>query len=363
MKKIVIVASSLQAGGAERVISILSSAWINNGYEVTILTTFLDESENDFYNISNKVTRIRLIEHCKTRTRSFLGYFNRMLIFRGIIQRENADIVISFVDRINIMTLIGLFGTNNSVAVCERIDPFEHPIGKLMGWLRPIMYRKASVVFAQTDYVAKRMKSHWKLEHVEVIANPLPNDLPQPIDWIFRENVILSVGRLDRQKGHDLLLNAWASIQTNFPEWKLRILGEGEERSNLESQMLKLGLEGRVEIPGLVSPIWQEYQKAKIFVLASRYEGFPNALLEALAMGCACLSTKCPSGPEEIICDDENGMLVAIDYTSIADSLQSLIENNGAQRKYALRYKYAKEKYSIELIASEWERKLGLYKS
>ncbi len=122
----------MKAGGAERVVSILSSAWAEKGYQVTLVTTFLDEAGSDFYTISNKVNRVKLCDHCKATSRGFIDYFSRMLKFRQLIQKEEPSIVISFMDRINVMTLIALLGTKIPVAVSERIDPFEHIIVKII---------------------------------------------------------------------------------------------------------------------------------------------------------------------------------------------------------------------------------------
>ena len=279
-----------------------------------------------------------------------------MLVFRKLIQSEHPDVVISFMDHINVLTLIALLGCKIPVIVNETGDPFHQPIGQVVGWFRPKLYQWASATTALNTLIAQRMENEWKLPKVNVIPNSLPHLIPEPIPWDLREKIILSVGRLSREKGHDLLLNAWAKIYTNFPDWKLRIVGDGVERSNLEDQIKNAGLKESVELLGKKFPVWPYYQQARVFVLPSRYEGFGNVLIEAMAMGCTCISTNC-SGPQSIINHGVNGLLVATEKTElIANSIVRLLSDGSLCKKLSENGIRSREKYTLKRYVEDWDK-------
>jgi len=168
--------------------------------------------------------------------------------------------------------------------------------------------------------------------------------------------MILSVGRLGIEKGHDLLIRAFAAAEGAQKGWDMTILGEGNERLNLERLISGLGLTASVHLPGIVKEPAEWMQKTSLFVLTSRYEGFPNALLEAMACGCAVIATDCPSAPAEIINNDINGLLVpAEDVTALSNAMQKIIDDESLRQRLGVQALKVKTTFSQETIMAKWD--------
>jgi len=166
---------------------------------------------------------------------------------------------------------------------------------------------------------------------------------------------ILSIGRLVPQKGFDQLLAAFSGLVGRFPEWRLVILGEGPMRSNLEEMCDNLGLKGQVTFSGTITITEHLLRCAKIFVLPSRYEGFPNALLEAMAAGMAVVSFDCPTGPREMIEPGTNGVLVPLGKISLLESsLAELMSDPQKRARLGDRARLVRELYSLAEISRQW---------
>jgi glycosyltransferase involved in cell wall biosynthesis len=167
---------------------------------------------------------------------------------------------------------------------------------------------------------------------------------------------IVSVGRLSREKGHDQLIAAFSQIAAKYPAWRLTIYGDGAERANLDAQRDRLGLQHRIELPGWIRDPEEVLRKAELFVLPSRYEGFPNALLEAMAAGLACISFACESGPAEIIQHEENGMLVpSEDVDGLASAMERLILDAELRRKLGNAARDVTQRFSLDRFFQQWD--------
>ena len=167
---------------------------------------------------------------------------------------------------------------------------------------------------------------------------------------------MVAAGRLSEEKGFDKLIEAFAKIAPHHPDWHLAILGEGPERASLEHRVREHGLQGRVEIPGVVRNPEDYFHASDIFVLTSRYEGFPNALCEAMACGLPVVSFDCPVGPGEIINHGENGSLVpAGDVSALAAALRRVIENPEEAARMADCATNVVERFDKQRVAARWE--------
>ena len=278
----------------------------------------------------------------------------RIRRLRRALLDTQPTIVISFIDRINIRVLVSLYGTKIPVIVSERADPRMDYIGVFWNSLRRVLYPRAAAIVAQTQTVADWFTDTQKITNVDIIANPVSKrDSPPSSD---RAPLVVAVGRLTKQKGIDLLLQSWAEVNTHA-NWQLSILGDGDQREELEALSLSLKLTDTVRFHGNVSDPDEVLQQAAIFVLPSRYEGFPNALLEAMACGLAAISFNCPSGPADIIRQDFDGLLVpAEDTKQLSQAIQRLIDDQPLRETLSRNALTVTDRYSQERIMSEWDQ-------
>src|SRR6185369_16170488 len=202
------------------------------------------------------------------------------------------DAVISFIDKVNILTLLATRGLRLRVIVSERTDPASHDIGKWWSRLRRMTYPWAGAVVGQSGTVCRWLEQFVDNKNLHVIPNAvqrLSEGVDHPVD--LRDlsggldptaNIIIAMGRLGKEKGFDLLITAFARIAPLHPDWHVVILGEGEQRSLLLQLAQELELHDRVHLPGRVKSPLPYLRQAQLFVLPSRFEGFPNALCEAM---------------------------------------------------------------------------------
>jgi len=218
-----------------------------------------------------------------------------------------------------------------------------------------MLYPFSQALVVQTDPVAAWAYRVISLSRVRVIPNFVREMHVQGIMPEEREPVILAVGRLDKQKGHDLLIRAFARADAKQKGWRLVILGEGPERSNLWRLTEDLGIHDAVSMPGVVKEPAEWMYKADLFVLPSRYEGFPNALLEAMACGCAVIAADCPSGPAEIIRHGVNGLLVPREnITALSTAMDRLMQDSNTRQRLSDQALKVKETFSQGEIMNRW---------
>ncbi|MGD9643669.1 MAG: glycosyltransferase, partial [Elusimicrobiales bacterium] len=284
--KLTCVINSMSGGGAERVMTHLSGGLARRGHKVTVTT--LDPAIPDFYPAPPGVERT-VAEAPPGGCRWYqLGRQRaRVLGLRRRILEQAPDAVISFVDVSNILTLAACRGSGIPVVACERINPRQYRIGPHWELLRRLLYPSAACVVMLTEDTLSWARGTTGARAAAAIHNPVPtprfsDGAPRP-DFFGPGKNLLAMGRLEDQKGFDLLLRAFADIAAGFPDWRLTILGEGPERARLEALRDGLGLGGRAMLPGTRPNSFDVLKYADLFVFSSRFEGFGMALAEALA--------------------------------------------------------------------------------
>ena len=355
--QIAFVIASLRAGGAERVASLLCNEWAESN-KVSLIT--FDGAQHDFYRLDPKINRFEL-GFFKTSSHFLvkLGQnIKRLYRFRSAIKAIKPDLILSFMDVPNGISLLGSMFTGIPVVISERVDPHFPGYGFAVEKIKKALYRWAAACVCQTQVVAAWAREFLPKAKVWVIPNPIQIkgfsdlDIRKP-----KESIILAIGRLEQQKGFERLISAFHAVSGKFPDWDLIILGEGSERASLSNQVEKLGLLNRVYLPGLIPEyeISDFFRKAACFALSSRAEGFPNALLEAMAHGLAVVSFDCPSGPAEIILSGVNGFLVPDgDVTQFSEALTKLMNSGELRRQLGSQARLVREKYQLDKISDKW---------
>ena len=348
--KIAFVLPEIGPGGAERVAVILAGQWQLAGHDVTLLT--LDNgSVPPFYPIPEGVGHraLGLQRSSRGMVDAVLSNVGRVRHLRRAILSLRPDVAVSFIDQANVLTLLACMGTGIPVVVSERISPQHHSLPKPWRLLRRLVYPRAAHLVAPTAAMARMMEA-WSPRPVAVIPNPV---VALPLCDAVREPMVLAVGRLVPQKGFDLLIQAFAASMPQ--DWSLKIVGEGPERGALEELAVKHGVADRVSLPGVVSDLAPLYARVGIFALSSRYEGFPNALCEAMAAGVACVAVDCPTGPGEILRHGVNGLLVRPgESLSLSKALSTLSEDGDWRRNLGIAAMNSIGRLSPEVVAKTW---------
>jgi glycosyltransferase involved in cell wall biosynthesis len=353
-----LIVASLTCGGAERVISTMANYWSSKGWEINLLT--LDDGKvPPFYDLDSQIchTPLGIVINSSNPSAAIWNNLKRIQKLRSAIINSKPNVVISFMITTNVIVLLATRWLKVPVVVSERNDPARSSIGRIWKQLRQWTYPFADRIVVQTkragDYFSSKLQ-----KRICVIPNPvlLPPYETELSDKLLGERSLIAMGRLVPQKGFDLLLEALAKLKDRYPEWTLTILGEGELRPQLESLRNELGLDDRVHFPGRVKNPYEFLQQADIFIMSSRFEGFPNALCEAMACGLPVISTDCPNGPKEIIHDGINGILVPNkDVSALAAAMERLMSDEKERQCLADRAKEVTETFSLEKVMSLWE--------
>ncbi len=358
-RKILVLVSSLGGGGAERVASLLCNAWHQAGHQVALMPTFPDDATNGY----PLEAGVRLLQPTVTGPKTLSGQFRRLRELRRTLCAEQPDVLVTFLTNVNVAGLLAATGLGVRVLVCERIFPPRFPLSRSLELLRRWTYPLAERVVVQTEAIRDWFVEHHPRVRVSVIPNPLVLPLADssprlPIAPTVPEEacVILGVGRLDAQKGFADLLHACARLGDKGCNWHLVILGEGPERARLSSMIEALGLQGRAHLPGWAGNMSQWYQRAQLFVLSSHFEGFPNALLEAMGHGVASVAYDCPTGPSDIVDHPRNGLLVAPDAgpSGLADAMSQLLEDPPKRQAMAKQAQEVADRFSPANVLQAW---------
>jgi GalNAc-alpha-(1->4)-GalNAc-alpha-(1->3)-diNAcBac-PP-undecaprenol alpha-1,4-N-acetyl-D-galactosaminyltransferase len=356
--RIVLAINCLRGGGAERVMSWLANRLLESGHEVTLITFQL--ASNYDYECNHGVRQVHLGFHryCNSsRVTGFVNLIRWRSLLRRTVEEARADVVLSFIDGMNVYCLFSLLGKRVPIVVAERTDPSQSLMSSNKKKVRPFLYRiKSKAVVFQTENIAAQYKALWRLNVVRVIPNAVQATFTStPV--IQARKVVLAVGRLDRQKGHDVLLNAWAALGAATDGWILRVVGDGIERQNYHQFIEKLDLNGKVELPGFIQDVAVEYQEASVVVLPSRVEGFPNALLEAMAAGKPVVVSNLPDACREVIQHEVNGLLYdGNSPAALADALRRLLGDEQLRENLACKAVEVRQRFSEKSVYSLWEQ-------
>ncbi|MGL1862832.1 MAG: glycosyltransferase family 4 protein [Pseudodesulfovibrio sp.] len=355
--KIALVISSLGLGGAERVASHLANFWTRAENEVHILTLSGGDVE-PFFDLDSAVhvAPLDLMRESSSLFDAVLNNLRRVWVLRQALAELSPDVAVSFMDATNVLTLLACVGQGTPVVVSERTDPSVHNVGFAWNALRSLAYPRALAVVVQTQGALEGLPKAARRQAV-VIPNPVvPFPLDEREDLFLPRPCVMGMGRLSHEKGFDVLVDAFSLAVERYPDWTLVLLGDGPEKDNLKSQCETLGIVDKVHFAGKVGKVGEYLRQADMFVLPSRYEGFPNALCEAMACGLPVIASDCRSGPREIVEQAVNGMLVQSEQPkAMAEVLVLLMEDSALRQRLGRAAVYVSDRFSVQKILSQWD--------
>lgn len=407
--RITVVIHSLLGGGAERQISCLSNYLYRAGSHVTLIT--LDNHEKDVYPLERGIHRVRLgvMRPSKNKFDALRANSQRKRILRKAVKESNPQAIISFCDKTNILTLAACAGLKVPIVISERSDPQKQKLGLFWEAMRRLYYPRCTICVVQTDevanYLAPMLKdrkklvvipsaiatdevssdqvpsvdSGWESNHkpeskaselVEDPLAPLPveesdassGEIPdtKPNDVLQQHfHRLLYVGRLSPEKGPDRLIQCWRGLARQFPDWKLVFVGDGELKEQLSWLVSSYRLTAQVEFLGWQTDMRAMWQTADAFVLSSNYEGFPNALLEALWNQIPSVTTFCSSSIRKIIRHEHNGLIAGNDEESLERNLGRLLNEPNLRKKFRENARASVAAFQWSTVSLQWFDAIG----
>lgn len=358
-RRVFLVVSSMQGGGAERVAATLANCWVGEGWEVTLVVTFSGRGKC-FYTLDSRVSQLYLADLVRDRVSGWRSKISRLARLRRLIERERPDVVVSFLPHVNVAAIAASLGTGTPVIVSERTNPaLDVDATRMQRLLRRVFYRFADAVVIQTQSVECAVRASAPgAARFEVIPNPVPPALPvgRQFGSGAGRHRLVACGRLVPEKQFRELIEHFVRISRERADWDLWIWGDGPEESELRRTVESLGLSGRVFIQGRTDDIWGEMLRADIFVLVSAFEGFPNSLLEAMALGVPSVAFDCDFGPREITGDGKDAMLVpANDWPALENVLRELFDDPASRAALGKKGAAAvREKFSLNHVLQRW---------
>ena len=356
--KIIYLLASLGSGGAERVVSLLANKMCVDGHDIQIVCLKYNDV---YYTLHDNIKVVAATEHASNR-------IMELFWLRKYILKEKPDVVIPFTEGVYCFTILALLGTGIPIIASERLDPTAmSPTRKL---LKRLLLPYADWLVVQTQSIKEYFPPKIQMK-TSIIYNPVREEVfslprtssltptPSPkgegsIKCEEKLNRIISVARLYPQKNQKMMIEAFAKIADNFPEWQLVIYGEGPLRSSLELLVKSIQLEGRVLLPGRTEHVIEELRKSKIFCLSSDYEGMSNSMIEAICVGLPIVTTNV-SGVSELVNDNKNGYVVECgDATHMSESLKKMMQDEALMKAYSYNSYKKRDTFRLSSIVEKW---------
>ena len=357
MQKIAFHLNSLQQGGAERVVSNLANRFAKEGYEVVIATEWYGTDE---FALDQKVRRVHvgLTEEDESRSR-ISKMLRRIWYLRRFMKKEKPDVVVAFTRGVLYRALAAGIGTGIPVVISVRTDPVGHYDKKADKLRIPLLFPHAAGCVFQTEG-AKAFFAPYLQENSRIILNPLnPKYVGVPEPAVRTKNVVQS-GRLVDFKNQPMLIRAFLKVHEKHPDYTLKIYGPDSKdgtKEILESIIHENHAEDFVKLMGGSNTLEKDLADAALYAFSSDWEGLPNALMEAMALGLPVVSTDCPcGGPKALIEDGVNGLLVPImDEKAMTDGILRLIEDRELAERLGREARKISERANEDAVFEQWQ--------
>lgn len=340
-------------GGTERVTSVIANNLSTRGYTVSVISC--REGEKSRFYINDNVTLLSL--HGENKSNVFFRKMDAVRKLQSIVLERRIDVMVA----VDVALYLYLWPLQKKhLCKCIAWEHFNYYIAnsRLVKFSRKFAAQNADCVIVLGKNDLRNYKAYYKkINRIEYIYNPIALSVEKKTDMDKKR--VIAVGRLSRQKGFDLLLEAWKIVEANNTEWTLDIFGEGNLKEELQLQMQTLGLKN-AHLRGYAKNIEEEYINSSIFALSSRYEGFVLVLMEAQAKALPCVSFNCKEGPTETIDDGVNGYLVEEgDVSGFADSLLKLMNDKKLRDSFSEHARKDLGRFDTDVVMEKWEKILG----
>lgn len=339
------IAGGLSGGGQERALTYLANEFALRGNKISIICLFKTEI---FFELHPSI-QVIWPSLDRNSTNKFVYALRLVPYIRKNVKKINPDTIISFGDWFNAYSIVATRFLNKPTYITNRMGPNLY-LGKFIEFFNKHTYKYATSLIVQTARAKEIMQNKYKIKTIHVIPNAIK---PVIIENRLPEKSIITIGRLSKEKGHKVLINAFSNVKDK--SWRLDIVGDGPEMNNLKQLVTQLNLQSNVCFHGHQKDFKHLLAKASLFVLPSFYEGFPNALVEAMSVPLTCIASDCVAGPSEIISNGVNGFLFepgnANELTKILDEVTA--DTFKMQQLEQNAYK-VREQYDFQLIANKF---------
>lgn len=351
MQKIFLYINTLGRGGAERVISQLANHFSNEHYNVTLITSYPVDGE---YSVLPAVNRVYL-ESVESKHSRLVRNISRIRKLRRLCKKDKPDILLSFMQESNVRAILATIALKTKTIVSVRNDPNQVYVG-----ISGTLVGKCLLPMADGCVFQTAQARQWFPRKLQKKSAIIANEVAEAFFHVNREDItrnVISVGRLCGHKNHVMLIRAFARIAAKHPECNMLIYGDGDCREQVEQQISLSTMENRVFLMGKTTQVEHILAKASVFVLPSDFEGMPNALLEAMAVGVPSISTDCPcGGPAMLIRHGENGLLVPVgDETAMADAIDRMLSDTEFAQRLGQQAKADAESYRPNKVFQTWK--------
>lgn len=362
-----VVIHSLGGGGAERVVVNLLRALDRRDFSITLV---LFEGYFDYTPPDNVEISILQVPSSTNILKQTRGFILKIISLARLIRKKKPDLVLSLISAANVVTILAnsLSGMQSKVIVVEQNNPSESlkndRYGRVTGPLMKYFYPKAERIIAASVGIKNDLSGKFGLPEkmIDVIYNPVDIEEIEHLSreevthpW-FHENVpiLVSVGRLTKQKGYSYLISAFSLVKQTLP-CRLLIIGSGEDKGKLLQSVNELGLWNDIEFLGFQRNPFKYMARSDVFILSSLYEGFGNVIVEAMTLGLPVISSDCQSGPSEIIENKKNGVLVPVkDEKALAEAILDVLTNNVLRRYLCEGAKRRSHLFALSLIVEQY---------
>ena len=360
MQKIAFHLNCLVHGGCERVVSNLANKFAEEGYDVYVTVEWIDQDE---FKLDPRVHHVNVgLKPEDEQKGRWTKFYLRIKYLRDFLKEVQPDVLCAYMHRPNFRALTAALGLKTPVIISIRNNPapfYGHWTDKLQ---IKLLFPRADGCVYQTTEQRDYFKPYLQEDQSRVILNPV-NDkyiqLPDP-DYDHQEKVVVQSSRLVDFKNQAMLMRAFVRVHQDHPDWSLRIYGPDSgdgTKEQLEQIIEENHAQEWMQLMGGTDQLEQLIPKAAIYTLPSNYEGMPNALMEAMAMGMPCISTDCPSGASRILIQDGvNGLLIPVgDEDAMAAAMTKLMDDPALRRKVGLEARKIRQIASTEMIYEQWK--------